>query len=310
MVVATVRRGAAMIEIHEILCPTDFSDASRQALAHAIALARWYGSHLTALHVIQVPLVPQPPIFGVAFADATPPQPVSYEEREHDLRAWIEPARTVGLRVDVRVDEGDPARRIVKQARASAADLVVMGTHGLSGFERLMLGSVTERVLRQAPCPVLTVPPAPETDARVPYARLLCPVDFSESSLEALQFALSLAKEADARLTVLHVVDWPAANELLSEHFDPPDLQPQVEARVRERLEALVTEEARTFSRPTTSIVYGKPYRQILETARQEQSDLIVIGVHGRNPLDLALFGSTTNHVVRRAPCPVLTLRR
>jgi nucleotide-binding universal stress UspA family protein len=152
-----------------------------------------------------------------------------------ELEAWLEPAHRVGIKTDAIVDDGNAAARILEHASSSQADLIVMGTHGLSGFERFMLGSVAEKVLRKATCPAMTVPPAAVTTARVPYSRLLCPVDFSESSLAALRFVCSLAEEADA--------------------------------------------------------------------------NLIVIGVRGRNALDLTVFGSTTNQVVRRAPCPVLTMK-
>jgi nucleotide-binding universal stress UspA family protein len=222
----------------------------------------------------------------------------------------LEPAHRAGVKVDAVVDEGHPADRIVVRATSGTVDLVVMGTHGLRGFERFMLGSVAEKVLRRSTCPVMTVPPAAATTAKVPYTRLLCPVDFSESSLAALRFAMSLAKEADARLTILHVLDWPADNELLVEQSDAPEFRRLVEGRARERLEALVTDEMKTWSKPAPRIGYGKPYRRILETAMDENSDLIVIGVHGRNPLDVMLFGSTTNQIVRRASCPVLTLKQ
>lgn len=299
-----------MVEIHEILCPTDFSDASRHALEHAVVIAKWYGSRITALHVLHVPLFPQPPILAAAFADETRPALSNYQEGEEELRVWLEPAHHAGIKTEVLVDEGDTARKILEHARSRPADLIVMGTHGLGGFERFMLGSVTEKVLRKATCPVMTVPPAVETTAKVPYTRLLCPVDFSESSLAALRFAFSLAKETDAELTILHVFDWPPDDDLLVERFDAPEFRRVVEEQARSRLFALVTDDVRVWCKPSTKVAYGKPYREILDVAEKEQTDLIVIGVRGRNPLDLTLFGSTTNHVVRRASCPVLTLRQ
>jgi nucleotide-binding universal stress UspA family protein len=299
-----------MVEIREILCPTDFSDASRHALEHAVVIAKWYGSRIAALHVLHVPLFPQPPILAAAFADEARPALSNYQEREEELREWLESAHLAGVKTDVLVGEGNTARKILEHARSRPADLIVMGTHGLGGFERFMLGSVTEKVLRKATCPVMTVPPAVETAAKVPYTRLLCPVDFSESSLAALRFACSLAKEADARLTILHVFDWPPDDELLVERFDAPEFRRVVEEQARGRLQALVTDDVRVWCKPSTKVAYGKPYREILDVAEKEQTDLIVIGVRGRNPLDLTLFGSTTNHVVRRASCPVLTLRQ
>jgi nucleotide-binding universal stress UspA family protein len=297
-----------MVEIRRILCPIDFSDASRHALEHAVAIARWYGSHITALHVIHPAFLVEPPIlFAEPGAIPTEADRAAMQMR---LRDWLQPANEVGLQTDILLEEGNPAPRILECARSLQADLIVTGTHGRGGFERFMLGSVTEKVLRKATCPVLTVPPAAATATKVPYARLLCPVDFSDSSLAALQFAFSLAKESDARLTILHVFDWPLDDELLAERFDTPELRRLIEEQTRSRLDALVTDDVRTWCKPATTLGYGKPYAQILEVAESERCDLIVIGVRGRNALDLTLFGSTTNQVVRRASCPVLTVKR
>jgi nucleotide-binding universal stress UspA family protein len=298
-----------MIEIRRILCPIDFSEASRHALEHAVVLAKWYESRITALHVIHAPLFPPPPILVAGFAEATAPAVPDHKACEEELEAWLEPAHRVGIKTDAIVDDGNAPARILEHASSSQADLIVMGTHGLGGFERFMLGSVAEKVLRKATCPVMTVPPAAVTTGRVPYSRLLCPVDFSESSLVALRFAYSLAEEADAKLTILHVVDWPD-DGLLTQRFDEPEFRRRVEEEARSRLEALVTDDVRVWCKPSTQVAYGKPYREVLQTAEGEGTDLIVIGVRGRNALDLTVFGSTTNQIVRRAPCPVLTMKR
>lgn len=299
-----------MVEIRQILCPIDFSEISRHALEHAVVIAKWYESRITALHVIHAPFFPPPPILVAEFTETTAPVVSNRQAREEELRRWLEPADRAGVETDVVVDEGNTAHRIVDHARSRQVDLIVMGTHGLSGFERFMLGSVAEKVLRKASCPVVTVPPSAATAAAVPYTRLLCPVDFSESSLAALRFAFSLAEEADASLTILHVFDWPPDEESFVERVDAPEVRRLVEERARGQLEALVTDEVRAWCRPSTKVVYGKPYRQILEVAESEATNLIVIGVRGRNPIDLTAFGSTTNHVLRRASCPVLTVRR
>lgn len=300
-----------MVEFREILCPTDFSDSSRRALDHAIAIATWYQSRITALHVIQVPLVPAPPpsMLAVGAGGGTAVVTSTAEVCEVDVRTWVEPAVRAGIRTDVFVHQGNPARRILEHAQSWRTDLIVLGTHGLSGVDHAMLGSITEKVLRKAACPVMTVPPVVATAAKVPYKRLLCPVDFSESSLNALRYALSLAEEADAGLTILHVFDWPRDVDLLVERFDTAEFRRVVEDDARARLDGLVTDEVRQWCTPSTIVAYGKPYREIVDLAEKEDTDLIVMGVRGRNPLDLTLFGSTTNQVVRRAPCPVLTLR-
>ena len=303
--------GFVMVDIRNILCPTDFSESSRHALDHAIAIAKWYRSRVTALHVIHVPVVPEPPpsILTVGGAGGTAVVTSTLQTCEADVRTWIEPAVRAGIATDVFVREGNAARRILEHAESWRTDLIVLGTHGLSGVDHAMLGSVTEKVLRKASCPVLTVPPAVANAGKVPYRRLLCPVDFSESSLHALRYALSLAQEADANLTILHVFDWPHDVDLLVERFDTAEFRRIVEDDARARLDGLVSDDIRQWCTPSTMVAYGKPYREIIELAARDAADLIVMGVRGRNPLDLTLFGSTTNQVVRRAPCPVLTLR-
>jgi nucleotide-binding universal stress UspA family protein len=299
-----------MVAIERILCPIDFSDASRHALEHAVAFAKWYESQITALYVYQSEFFLEPPILFAERSHGPKSEAAERQSRQEELRRWLEPAAAAGVKTDVHVGEGSPVSSILEQASSMTADLIVMGTHGRGGFDRAMLGSVTEKVLRKARCPVLTVPPADVAVGKIPYTRLLCPLDFSEPSLAALELALSLAEESDAQLTLLHVFDWPPDDELLVERFDAATLHRVLEQPALGRLEALVPEEARVWCKPTTKVAYGKPYRKILEVAATDASDLIVIGVHGRNALDLTLFGSTTNQVVRRASCPVLTLRR
>ena len=293
--------------IRRILCAIDFSNISRDALGHAVAIAKWYRSSIAALHVIQSALLLPP----IAPAETVVEAPTSDLRRSftEELHGWLEGAERAGVKTEALIDAGSPARCILDQASSLEADLIVMGTHGLGGFERFMLGSVAEKVLRKAACPVLTVPPSAVSSANVPYTHLLCPVDFSESSLEALRFAFSLAQEADARLTILHVFDWPPEDDLLLQRFDVPAFRAVVEEEARTRLNGLVTDDVRVWCRPETKIGYGKPYRQILATAETDATDLIIMGVRGRNSLETTLFGSTTNHVVRSAHCPVLTLK-
>jgi len=294
-----------MLDLRQILCPIDFSEPSRHALAHAAALAHWHEATLTALHVRHQTMMPQPPVL---FAE---PGTLDAEDEhvERDLNVWLNGARQAGVRTATVCERGDPVTRILACAESLPADLVVLGTYGFSGFQRFMLGSITESLLHKCPRPVLTVPPTSLTPPKATYTRIVCAVDFSPSSLAAARVAFSLAEEADARLTLLHVLDWPPDDEYLVEQFEPNEFRKLVERRARGRLEALVTDEAQTWCKPAMATACGKPYEQILKTAEQEYADLIVIGVRGRNALDLTLFGSTVNHVIRRASCPVMTLR-
>jgi nucleotide-binding universal stress UspA family protein len=302
-----------VMNITRILCPTDFSEASAHAVDLAALIAGWYKARIAALHVVSAAAVL--PEFSLSPSGSLDERALS---ALHSATAGrFTQATGAGIAVDVLVDVGSPARRILDRAAELPADVIVMGTHGTSGFQHLMLGSVTERVLRNAACPVLTVPPRAHATSDLPFSQLLCAIDFSESSMAALQFASSLARESDATLTMLHVLEWPWEEPPAPRLEELPAEQGAALAEYRryrermalKRLEDLASKTGLS-KRPVVRLRNGKPHVQILDVAHEESSDLLVIGVHGRNPLDMMVFGSTANQIVRAAPCPVLTLRR
>jgi nucleotide-binding universal stress UspA family protein len=301
-----------MIEIRQILCPVDFSDHSRRALDHAIAIARWYEAKVTALHVFSPAPVaafgPGPVVFEPIVLTA-----VDRDQLLADTKAFAEAEGAPGVTIDVAVREGTTAGEILEQAASMNADLLVIGTHGRSGVERLVLGSVAEKVLRKASCPVMTVPkglPDAVPAGPVLYRRILCPVDFSESSLRALKYAISLAQEADGQLTVLHVVahEFEYTPGIEYAGITVGDFLKEREDALQRQLQEVVAG-APEFCRAESLMTHGKPWREVLRVAEEKRSDLIVMGVQGRGAADLLFFGSTTQHVVREASCPVLTLR-
>jgi len=293
-------------KIAHVLCPVDFSDISQHALDHAAAIARWYEARLTLLYVF-----PNFPVIDV-------PSLVLGEPDREGLMAGMRGMAAAVPRevpVDFRIEEAPYVHNeILAQLGTTHADLLVIGTHGRSGFQRLFLGSVTEKVIRKTTCPTLVVPPrAPDVPAGSPIQcrRILCAVDFSESSLDAVALAINMAQEADAKLTLLHVVEF---SPVLSEAplMPAPDLSRVREAAAadaRRKLHALIPESARTYCTVETAVVEGRAYRDILRHATEGQSNLIVMGVHGRGALDLLVFGSTTHHVIRASACPVLIVR-
>jgi len=298
-----------MIEFKRILSPIDFSNSSIRSLAHAAALANWYDAQLTLLHV--VPTFDPVPLPGDLGQPVHVVNPVSRERVMEELRRTLD-RTTLSVAPTLLAEAGDPATTIVDRALSIGADLIVMGTHGHRGFKRLLLGSVTETVLHEAPCPVLTVPPRAGAAASdtVTFKRILCPTDFSPSSLQALGFALDLARQADGRLTVIHVLEWLADEEpRMSIHFNIPEYRRSLEADASERLRTLLAEESQTWAEIDTILAFGRAYREILRAAEANHADLIVMGAQGRGGVDLALFGSSTQQVVRGAACPVLTVR-
>jgi nucleotide-binding universal stress UspA family protein len=217
------------------------------------------------------------------------------------------------LKIETALDEeANVAAAIVSRAQSTSVDLIVIGTHGRSGVERLILGAVTEKVLRKAACPVLTVPAqAPDAVPREAGAirRILCPIDFSSSSEEALEYAAALAQETHARLTALHVL------ELLPDLAEYADAAGLTEyrhtrfERARVHLSQAVKATVHEACKTDELVLVGRAYAEILRVAEDQDADLIAMGVRGRGAIDLMFFGSTANHVVRAAHCPVLTVK-
>jgi nucleotide-binding universal stress UspA family protein len=191
-------------------------------------------------------------------------------------------------------------------------DLIVMATHGRSGFQHLMLGSVTEKVLHKSGWPVLTVPPrSPDAvpAGPAPFKRILCGMDFSACSEAALRYAVALAGQAHAHLDMLNVVQLvPMYDATAVVPLDYAGMLEHLKADVRQRLDKAVAGAAAGLD-VDRLVTTGNPYREIVRVAAERSADLVVLGAYSHGGLDHALFGSTTNHVVRRAGCPVLTVR-
>ena len=293
-----------MIRITQILCPVDLSGISQHALDHAAAIARWYEARLTLLYVF-----PNRPVMDV------PPLVLDDVHRERLLSDLRRMAAAVpqDVAVEFRVLEAPVVyEEVLAQLAATQADLLVIGTHGRSGFQRLFLGSVTEKVIRKTTCPTLVVPPrVPDVTASAPiqFRRILCAVDLSESSLDALAHAIDMAKEADAQLMVLHVLEFSPL--LINEPtLDFSSIREAAAADARQKLHELIPEDARTYCTVDTAVVQGRAYHEILRHAVVRQSDLIVMGIHGRGVIDRLVLGSTTHYVIRASACPVLIVPR
>jgi nucleotide-binding universal stress UspA family protein len=298
-----------MIRIDRILCPVDQSDIARRALDYAVVLARRYDATVRVLEVVPIGLPPMD----------YPPVPAEFamtaeQERQHaeTLETFVAPARRDGVSVEALVRGGFVVEQVLLEVEQWGAELIVMGTHGRSGVQRLVLGSVTEKILRRAACPVLTVPPG-ATVAPVALElpkTILCPVDFSDASLRAIEYALSLAQESDARVLLMHVVDWAAETWAAGTHGAAlADYTAARKAEAERLLADAIPVPARDWCTPEILVTEGKPWREVLRAAAEQKADLLVMGVLGRGAVDLTLFGSTTHHVVREAPCPVLTVR-
>jgi nucleotide-binding universal stress UspA family protein len=304
-----------MFHIKHILCPIDLSDFSRHAFDRAVGVARCYDAKVSVLHVLPAPSAMPAIPYG---PEGPGPFGLQAFDRDHvltELPRFLALEHSIGVPVEYHVVEAPSvAKEVVLQAERLSADLVVSGTHGRSGFDRLVLGSVAEKVLRSSRVPVMTVPPGvPDavTIGRDPFRRILYATDFSGGSGVALRYAASLAQHGAAHLTAIHVVEpFPVGHDpIVGSTFNVAAYHAALERDAKERLRTAVPESIRLACETDDVVVNGKPYVEILRLAETRHIDLIVMGVHGRNALDRWVFGSTTEHIVRRATCPVLTVR-
>ena len=296
------------LNINSILFPTDFSDVAEGAFAHAAHLALRYHATIHVFNVVSpedgddtnpMNFLPVQPAEG-GDADDTAVQHV-------EVQTATQERGTVPV-VYSQTDSPSPSEAIISYARDQDVDLVVMGTHGRRGMDRLLSGSVSEEVVRGAPCPVFTVL-ATEAEDHVPtISRVLAPVDLSDQSEMVLDHAAALADAYAAPLDLLHVVEEAAYPTVYG--IDPltPSL-PDVQDRAREALETLAARIDIGTDMVHAHVLSGYAARDIVEFAEENASDLIVMATHGRTGLERFLIGSVAEKVVRRAPCPVFTIK-
>jgi len=296
------------MSIQRILVPTDFSARADEALDYAISLGRRLpGARIDLLHSYGVPrrsLLPY---------DVAIPEPTLSSIRDAAARKLVvalDRVKAAGLDAEIHLAEAEPAQAIADAAERLSSDLVAIATHGHTGFKHVLLGSVAERTLRIAGCPVLAVRErASHGDQPLQLRRILVPTDLSAASDRALELAVELALTAGP--TEVHV---------LHSDFIPPtlrtllgaDLEPESEAlsqRLSEELDRVVAELRSKGVDASSTLTRGRPEEVIVEVARETGADLITMGTHGRTGLGHAALGSVAERVLRSAPCPTLAVK-
>ena len=291
------------MQVKSILCPIDFSDFSAAAYQYALSLAEYYKARIIALHVVELWKYPFAD-YAAHEADYAKFFRALNEGGEVRLQRFAKEYAAAGLQPTLVVHQGNAPNCILSVAQKENIELIVMGTHGRRGLDRLVLGSTTDRVMRKAVCPVLVVSDpshkvldsGPEGHHRL--SRILYCTDFSNNSERARGYAISLAAEYRAELTMLHVAetshDLARAEALTAKH--------------RQELDKLVSDMERDNLNVRSAVRFGKPYEEIVRHATEAQTSLIIVTARGGDAVDRAVFGSTTYRVIQLGPCPVLAI--
>jgi len=290
------------LTLNRILIATDFSEVSRHALQQAAAIARLHQSELILLHIL-----PEEP-----FVESTL-EPAAWEYMDvlgtakSAMKTFTEDESLAGLHCETLIERGSLELALLGTIRERAISLLVIGTRGRFGIQKLLLGSVAEQMFRLADCPVMTVGPA-EPSALLTHGRfqsVLFATDFSPASRHALTYAIAFACESQARLTLLHVVEESSVTALY--------LHQQMIDSAKQRLQEMRPTVTGFAHEPEVELVNGFPGDEILRVADKKQADLIVMGVHKSSGLGARasshLPWTTTYTVVGHAKCPVLTVR-
>ncbi|HSP07487.1 MAG TPA: universal stress protein [Acidobacteriota bacterium] len=290
-----------MHRFRKILCPVDFSEYSALALRYASALARESQAQLLVYHLIP---------------DLT--QAISYLEGNYLGTVNEALAASAGTRteefvknivpedqpVSRRIGSGNPSEGILRTAREESADLIVMGTHGHTGYERFFIGSVTNRILHKSTIPVLTIcKPShhfiqDDKDRPVKIERILCALDFDSNNKRIAELALSIAREYHSKIRFLHVVPTKEAEDWEA-----------VERNANRSFRELVETEKEESCEIQFVVLPGEPGNAILRTIEEENIDLLVMGHHTRKPIEELFLGSVAKRMVTDASCPVLVAR-
>jgi nucleotide-binding universal stress UspA family protein len=297
----TIVQTSKRIALNNILFLTDFSDSSETAVPFATSIARAYGSTIYVLHV----LLPS------AYTHMAPEEAASLLDHEDErARAEMErvEAQFSGLPSELTIERGPGVWPVLAEVlKQREIDLIIMGTHGRTGIQKLLLGSSAEEIFRRSHAPVLTIGPAVRSGSHSGgrFRCVLFATDFNAVSAASISFAVSLAQENQSRLVLLHAL--PIRKPGKAERDGDLSI-----AEALHQLQELVPAEAELWCRPEAMVRHGDPTEQILAAANQCGADLIVLGVRGIGRLARGatrLDRAIAYQVVVNATCPVLTVR-
>lgn len=282
------------VALRRILLATDFSSCSERALQYAVSVARHYDATLYLAHVVPEEMPTSAP--------TTASRP-SLRRAEQEMANLLTSGVLRGVPHQVLLSTGVLWNCVQKMIMENSVDLVVVGTHGRTGVRKLMLGSAAEEIFRKSPCPVLTVGPQVHDEAppRIRFQQILYACDLTPATERATAYALSLAREFRAQLTILHAI-----SDTETTH---PERQEAMRRSVLARLQALLPAETQEQCPIQLLAAFGPAPTVILDRVRALGADLIVMGVRRTASFPGHLPPATTYQVVCEAPCPVFTVR-
>ena len=301
-----------MLNIKNILFPTDFSRCAVQALDHALFLAKYCQARLHIIHALVLHQDdPHNPAYH--FPDQKELHEklgnIARESMGSNLRASKENSEEV--RVITKELRGFTAAEVIlRYADANDIDLIVMGTHGRRGLDYLFLGSVAREVVREASCPVYTIRESETAKLPSQIDTILSPVDFSDHSGTAVSVAKEAAKLYNAKLQLLHIIE----DRIHPAFYDAGQeavwkLQADIAGRSQKVMKRIFTESPGPGVQAEFKVISGHVVHEILEYAQKNGIDLIVIATHGLSGLKHFLLGSVAEKVIHRARCPVLLVK-
>jgi len=298
-------------QIRRILAATDFSDVSSNVVPLGLRIAGELDATLYVCHVIDLPTIS---LYGETVFEPIMQQQRYIDFARREIETIIERAGESKCDWEPLVAVGQPVEEIKRIVAEKNVDLVLTATHGRSGLKRFFLGSVTERLMRALACPLLVfrvdeAAASGNVIQNFPFQRILVGCDFSDDSNRAVEFGLSMSQEFEAQLHLVHVVEPTAYHEFTHLPSGPDDpLQKDLYDSIRQKLESLIPEEALHWCTAKSSVLVGKPYAEIVRYAEINDIDLICLGLRGHGMVEEILIGSTIDRVVRRSPCPVLSM--
>jgi nucleotide-binding universal stress UspA family protein len=297
------------LHLKNVLWTTDLSDFSIGTVEYGINLAKLYDAKLYLCHVVNLPSVAA--FYGGVYVDTVEEQNRSMAFAKEQIEALM---RRKDVDWEPLVGTGYIADEITRIVEEKHIDLVISATHARTGLRRLLLGSVTERLMRALRCPLMVLRGPQAADeipfsASVRFQKIMIGCDFSPDATLAFDYGMSLAQEFQSEVHLVHVMEPPVYIDWERPLAAPGEaLRSEMKNKLTSRLAAMVTEDAHHWCTPKTTVLEGSPDDGLTRYAVENRIDLIVMGLRGRNLVEDLLIGSTTDRVVRRAPCPVMSV--